>query len=102
MQLALAKGNTGVCGNHRQRMVEIAMLLGEKATIPAVKAQLDYLASMQESEFWEVMNLNALKGLRLRLRGLLPFLDKKKRKIVYTDFEDRVLNVRQEEPAPMP
>jgi type I restriction enzyme R subunit len=102
MQLALAEGNTGVYENHRQRMVEIAMLLEEKTTIPAVKAQLGYLASMQESEFWEGMNLNGLEELRLRLRGLMPFLDKKKRKIVYTDFEDEVLNVRQEEPVAMP
>ncbi len=87
MQLALAEGNMGVYENHRQRMVEIAMLLEEKTTIPAVKAQLDYLASMQESKFWEGMNLNGLEELRLRLRGLMPFLDKKKRKIVYTDFE---------------
>ena len=102
MQLALAEGNTGVYENHRQRMVEIAMLLEEKTTIPAVKAQLDYLASMQESEFWAGMNLNGLEELRLRLRGLMPFLDKKKRKIVYTDFEDEVLNVRQDEPVAMP
>ncbi len=102
MQLALAEGNAGVYENHRQRVVEIAMLLEEKATIPAVKAQLGYLASMQENEFWEGMNLNGLEELRLRLRGLMPFLDKKKRKIVYTDFEDEVLNVRQEELVAMP
>jgi type I restriction enzyme R subunit len=86
----------------RQRMVEIAMLLEEKTTIPAVKTQLGYLASMQENEFWEGMNLNGLEELRQRLRGLMSFLDKKKRKIVYTDFEDEVLNVRQEELVDMP
>jgi type I restriction enzyme R subunit len=101
MQLALAEGETGVYESHRRRMVEIAMLLEEKTTIPAVKAQLVYLAAMQESEFWEGMNLNGLEELRLRLRGLMPFLDKKKRKIVYTDFEDEVLSVRQEEPVAM-
>jgi type I restriction enzyme, R subunit len=67
-----------------------------------VRAQLDYLASMQESAFWEGMNLNGLEELRQRLRGLMLFLDKKKRKIVYTDFEDEVLNVRQEELVAMP
>ena len=102
MQLALAKGDMGFYENRRQRMVEIAMLLEEKTTIPAVQAQLAYLASMREREFWEGMNLNGLEEMRLRLRGLMPFLDKKKRKIVYTDFEDEVLNVRQEEPVAMP
>jgi type I restriction enzyme, R subunit len=102
MQLALANGDMAVYENHRQRMVEIAMLLEEKTTIPAVMAQLDYLAAMQESDFWEGMQLNGLEELRLRLRGLMSFLDKKKRKIVYTDFEDEVLNVRREEPVAMP
>jgi type I restriction enzyme, R subunit len=102
MQLAKADGDKAVYETHKQRMIEIATLLEEKTTIPAVKTQLDYLTAMQESGFWEGMNLNGLEELRLRLRGLMPFLDKKKRKIVYTDFEDEVLNVRQEEPVAMP
>ena len=102
MQLALAEGDTGVFESHRKRVVEIAMLLEEKSTIPAVKAQLGYLAAMQESGFWEGIDLNGLEELRLRLRGLVPFLDKKKRKIVYTDFQDEVLGVRDEEVVDMP
>ncbi len=43
-----------------------------------------------------------LEELRLRLRGLVPFLDKKKRKIVYTDFQDEVMGVREEEAVYMP
>ena len=38
---------------HRQRVVEIAMLLEEKRSIPAVKAQLEFLAAIQETGFWE-------------------------------------------------
>jgi type I restriction enzyme R subunit len=52
MQLAHAEGDAGTFESHRLRMVEIAMLLEDKTTIPAVKAQLDYLASMQETAFW--------------------------------------------------
>ena len=102
MQLAFAHSDMGAYENHRQRMVEIAMLLEEKTTIPAVKAQLAYLASMQETTFWEGMSLNGLEEMRLRLRGLVPFLDKKKRKIVYTDFQDEVQRVRKDEPVHMP
>jgi type I restriction enzyme, R subunit len=102
MQLALAEGDMGLFESHRQRMVEIAMLLEEKTTIPAVKAQLEYLASMQESDFWEGIDLNGLEELRLRLRGLVPFLDKKKRTIVYTDFQDEVMAVRDEAVVSMP
>ena len=102
MQLALAEGDMGVFESHRQRMVEIAMLLEEKSTIPAVKSQLEYLAAMQESGFWEGIDLNRLEELRLRLRGLVAFLDKKRRKIVYTDFKDQVMGVRVEEAVHMP
>ena len=102
MQLALAEDDIGVFENHRQRMVEIAMLLEEKITIPAVKAQLEYLASMQESGFWEGIDLTGLEELRLRLRGLVPFLDKRKRKVVYTDFQDEVMAVRDEPVVYMP
>ena len=40
--------------------------------------------------------------MRLRLRLLVPFLDRKKRTIVYTDFQDQVLGVRDEESVNMP
>ena len=95
MQLAFAEGDTGTFEQHRRRVVEIAMLLEEKSTIPAVATQLAYLASVQESAFWEGIALNGLEELRLRLRGLMPFLDKKTRKIVYTDFQDEITAVRK-------
>ena len=98
MQLDLVEGNETVFESHRQLVVEIAMLLEEKSTIPAVKTQLGYLAAVQETDFWEGIALSGLEELRLRLRGIVPFLDKKKRKIVYTDFQDEVMGVR-EEPA---
>ena len=102
MQLALAENDMGVLEGHRKRIVEIAMLLEEKSAIPAVKAQLGYLASLQESGFWQGINLNGLEDLRLRLRGLVAFLDKKKRKIVYTDFQDKVMAVRDGETIYIP
>ena len=42
------------------------MRLEEKSTIPAVPAQLAYLASLQESAFREGIALNGLEELRLR------------------------------------
>ena len=107
MQLALAEGNMSAVEGHRQRMVDIAMvdiamLLEEKTTIPAVKAQLEYLAFMQESSFWDGIDLRGLEQLRLRLRRLVPFLDKKRQKIVYTDFQDQVKGVREQEVVYMP
>jgi type I restriction enzyme R subunit len=102
MQLALVEGDEGACESHRKRVVEIAMLLEEKGTIPAVAAQLEYIAGVQESAFWEGIAVAGLEELRLRLRGLVPFLDRKKRKIVYTEFKDEVLGVREEQAVHIP
>lgn len=102
MQLALLGADAAVFEGLRKRVVEVACLLEEKAAVPAVAAQLEYLARVQEAEFWQGMDLPTLEDLRLRLRGLVPFLDKKKRKIVYTDFKDEVLGIRPEEGLEVP
>ena len=95
MQLALAEGNETVFDSRRRRVVEIAVLLEEKSTIPAVRTRLGYLAALQETAFWKGIGLSGLEELRLRLRGIVPFLDKNKRKIVYTDFQDEIKKVRE-------
>lgn len=38
----------------------------------------------------------------MRLRALIPLLDKTKRKIIYTDFKDEILGIREEVAIPMP
>ena len=102
MQLAHLEGDTSTFETSRQRVVDISMLLEEKAAIPAVKAQLDYLARLQETAFWQDVGLDELEDMRLRLRGLMPLIDKQKRKIVYTDFKDEVVSVRDETVIEMP
>jgi type I restriction enzyme, R subunit len=97
MQLALANDDPAVFDNCRLRVIEISMLLEDKTSVPAVAAQLAYLASLQENSFWEGIDLAALEDMRLRLRGLTQFLDKKQRTVVYTDFKDQVLGVRPDE-----
>ena len=102
MQLALAEGDMGTFEKHRRRVVEIAMLLEEKTTIPVVAAELAYLSSVQESAFWEGIALNGLEELRIRLRRLVPFLDKKTRTVVYTDFKDEITAVREDAAVYLP
>lgn len=102
MQLAHAENDLNTFETGRQRVVEIAMLLEEKTAIPAVKAQLAYLARLQETDFWQDIDLAELEEMRLRLRGLMPLLDRQKRRIIYTDFKDEVLGVREETIIEMP
>ncbi|TVR02158.1 MAG: DUF4145 domain-containing protein [Desulfovibrionales bacterium] len=102
MQLALSEGNAGVFESKRKRVVDIAMLLEDKTAIPAVARELAYLVRLQESEFWEDIGLAGLEEIRLRLRGLVPFLDKKNRNIVYTSFQDEIVGSQAFEAVPMP
>ncbi|MDD2600136.1 MAG: DEAD/DEAH box helicase family protein [Kiritimatiellae bacterium] len=102
MQLALAEGDMQRYERQRQRVVEIAMLLEEKSGVPAVRAQLEYLAALQDNGFWEAMDLNGVEEMRLRLRDLMVLLDKVRRKIVFTDFNDEIMNLRDGEAIYIP
>jgi type I restriction enzyme, R subunit len=95
MQLSLADEDAAAFESRRQRVLEIAFGLEDKRSIPAVAAQLDYLAQLQGAPFWDGISVQGLEELRLRLRGLVPFLDKAERKIVYTDFQDQVQGIRE-------
>lgn len=101
LQLALATGDASTFEAGRRRVVEIAMLLEEKSSIPSVRAKLELLAATQEAGFWEGISLAALETLRRDLRGLVPLLDRKKRTMVFTDFEDQVMEVRLNDPVYM-
>src|SRR3954453_23982370 len=94
MQLATVEHNASGFEKDRKKAVEIAMLMEEKSAIPAVKEQLGYLQAMQETDFWVGIDIAGLEEMRLRLRELVPLLDKKERHVVYTDFEDEITGVK--------
>nr|WP_298378482.1 DEAD/DEAH box helicase family protein [uncultured Halomonas sp.] len=102
MQLTHIEDDSGGFDRLRRRVMEIAALLEEKTSIPKVKAQLGYLQALQTQEFWEGINVAILEDMRLRLRDLVPLLDKQSSKIVYTDFQDEILTVREEVVFEMP
>jgi type I restriction enzyme R subunit len=102
LQLAFIEQDAGTFESTRKKVIEIATSLEEKDAIPAVKQQLEYLRAVQTTEFWEAIDLAALEDLRIRLRGLVQFIDKSKRKIVYTNFEDEIVRVREDETVFMP
>jgi type I restriction enzyme R subunit len=102
MQTALLNSDSSTFENNRNKVIEITMKLEEKTGIPAVRSQLDFIQAVQSPEFWEGMDVPTLEDLRLRLRGLAPFLDKKERKIVYTDFQDEIIGVRDDPVVDIP
>jgi len=87
LQLALLKHEPAF-ERLKGQVIEIAGLLEEKAAIPSVNAQMPLIQEIQSEAWWENVTLPMLESVRRRLRDLVKLIDKRKRKPVYTDFED--------------
>lgn len=64
-------------------------LLGPPA-IPAVAPQRDLIDEVADDEWWVDVSLPMLELARRKLRGLVQFIGRAQRNIVYTDFEDTI------------
>ncbi len=89
LQLALLRTEPGF-PRLRQQVQGIAQLLEDYPTIPAVARELSFIAEVQTEEWWTDVTFRMLEQLRRRLRLLVPFIEKGKRKIVYTNFSDTI------------
>ncbi|WP_318489148.1 DEAD/DEAH box helicase family protein [Photobacterium leiognathi] len=78
---------------NRGRVIEFAEQLEAKSTIPAIQAQLQLIQDIQTQEFWQDIHLVTLEEIRRKLRNLMFALDKDKKEMVYTNFEDEVQGV---------
>jgi type I restriction enzyme R subunit len=79
----------------RDNVKEIASRLEEKRTIPMVNEQMELILDLQQDEYWADITLPMLEDVRKRLRDLVKFMDKKQRKLIYTDFEDELGEIRE-------
>jgi type I restriction enzyme R subunit len=74
-------------------------MLEEKSAIPMVAAQLALLQAIQTDEFWTDVQAVQLEEVRRKLRSLVKLIEKAKRKVVYTAFEDEL---GEETPVALP
>jgi type I restriction enzyme R subunit len=74
----------------RDQVKEIAGLLEEKSAIPMVREQMELIAEVQTDEWWQDVTTPMLERVRRRLRNLVQFIEKQRRKPVYSDFEDEL------------
>jgi len=72
------------------RLREIAGLLAEKDAIPSVREQMALIQDVLTDEWWQDVTVPMLESMRRRLRGLVHLIDKRRRRPVYTDFEDSI------------
>ena len=90
IQLAKLDGDHLTAERLRQQVQQIASSLLNQTAIPAIAEQQTLLADVAEDEWWVDVTLPMLEFARRRIRGLVRFIEKTKRAIVYTNFEDEI------------
>jgi type I restriction enzyme, R subunit len=74
----------------RTQVQEIASALLELDNIPAIRERLLLIERVAGTEWWEDVTVPMLEQARRHLRGLVKLLESRRRKIVYSDFEDEL------------
>lgn len=83
-QLAQLEGDAAQAERIRETVQAIAAALLPRKTIPSVAAQLQLLDEVAGDEWWVDVTLPMLEVMRLRLRGLVRFVEKTRQNPVYT------------------
>ncbi len=89
LQLAQLNAEPGYARLQSQ-VQEIASALLDQLTIPAVRAQQELLDEIAGDDWWHDVTLPMLETMRRRIRSLVKLIEKTRRSIVYTDFEDEL------------
>jgi len=87
-QLAQLEGDAIAAERIREAVQAIAAALLTKRAIPSVAQQLLLLDDVAGDEWWVDVTLPMLELARLRIRGLVRFVERTRQNPVYTDFED--------------
>ena len=88
-QLGSARADVGFA-RLREQVRALADGLSELGSIPDVKKHMVLIEAVASDEWWQDVTLPMLEQARRHLRGLIKLLEKVRRKVVYTDFEDQV------------
>ena len=89
LEIALLRGSRSFDRLKRQ-LIEIVTALEDQTAIPAIAAQHALILDILSDPWWEGITVPLLELVRLRLRGLVHHIEKSKRAIVYTNFEDEL------------
>lgn len=88
-QLAVLQAQPGFAAL-REQMQAIASALEEQDAIPAIKAEMVLIQAIAGDEWWEDVTIAMLEDARKKLRALVKLIEKSKKNIVYTNFEDEL------------
>ena len=74
----------------KERMQSIASALEDQDSIPAIKAQMVLIQFLAGEEWWQDVTVTMLESARRKLRALVKLIEKGKKNVVFTDFEDEL------------
>jgi type I restriction enzyme R subunit len=89
LQLALLHAEPGYEAL-RQHLMQLAGLLAEQVAIPMVHQEMPLIDALLGDEWWQGATVPMLEVVRVRLRQLIRLIERRARRIVYTDFEDHI------------
>ncbi|MCF6743536.1 DUF4145 domain-containing protein [Blastococcus sp. KM273128] len=90
LQLARLDGDAILFERLRTQVQDIAGALLGQTGIPSVKAQEQLLEELSGDEWWVDVTLPMLELARRRIRGLVRFVEKSRRAVVYSNFADEL------------
>lgn len=94
MQLGLLK--KGIAPDHLiSETMEIAGSLTKRGAIPMVAAKMDLLKEVSQKNYWADITVLKIETIRKELRDLMKFLERQAGLILYSNFEDEILDAGQ-------
>ena len=69
---------------------KIIAALEEQNNIPAINKQMPLIQALVGEEWWQDVTIGMLEHVRKQLRMLVKLIEKRKRSIIYTNFEDEL------------
>ena len=93
-QLAVVRADDTL-DRHRDQIRSISEGLLEQLSIPKIKEKEELLRDVADEDWWSDVTLPMLEGARKQLRGIVGLLEKAKRPLIYTNFEDTLGDVHE-------
>ncbi len=91
LKLQLAVIEKSISFSHlKEKVQDIAKDLSEKESIPMVREHMPLILDLLTEEYWADITVGIIEQLRVNLRDLVKFTDKKNRNKVYTSLKDQM------------
>lgn len=85
----------------KKQLMNICVHLAERATIPQIRAQLEFINTIGTEEFWQDSDILIFEKVRLELRELIKFIvDEGSGRTIYTNLKDEVTSITQGQVLP--